>query len=74
MRSIRTLSNSRRVLYPVCPEALAMSEPRPRRHRIQAMVEKDVMERVEAEAAKNGVSISAIAAILIKRGLDASRQ
>ena len=51
-----------------------MSEPRPRRHRIQAMVEKDVMERVEAEAAKNGVSISAIATILIKRGLDASRQ
>lgn len=53
---------------------VAMREQRSRRQRIQAMVEKDLMERVEAEAAKNGVSISAIATILIKRGLDASRQ
>ena len=51
-----------------------MYPKRPQRHRMQAMVEEEVMERVKAEAAKNGVSVSAMCAMLIKRGLDAGCQ
>lgn len=40
------------------------------RVRVQAMLDEATAERVKAQALKNGVSVSAMAAILISRALE----
>ena len=49
-----------------------MGTIRKTRHRLQAMVDEKIQERVKAEAEKNGISISAMTALLIRRGLDSA--